>query len=533
MHPKKYNRNLRRKFRKFVKKWIATNLEPIDCSDDLDFNEWLESTNYPEWRKQEIIKAYKELPLNSYGEIDENQFINHSIKIFAKEEYYPEYKHFRGIWARSDSAKCVVGPFFRKIEKELFKLPYFIKKIPKHDRPKYINDFMNDCSLRFQGTDYTSFESHFTTDMMDDCEFELYRYMSSKNTKAAMLCRLIFKILASDNYAVNKYFTVKVNAKRMSGEMNTSLGNGFSNLMFLLFACEHYKLKYSGPIIEGDDALIGLSDRVPQEYYDKMGLNVKLEFVEDISEGSFCGLVYDPIELVNIREPLETLCTTPWVTRKYATCNKTTYYELLRSKALSLMYEYPGCPIVYNYGKKIFELLSEYEIKLRYEDSYKYEQQLKCYQAYLTDTLPYKETGPRTRLLMEKVFGVTVSQQLRIEKEISNMTILDLNLPSVLELTPGVWRNNFDNYVLHNKHADVKTLTRPQFLKYEKLNIHRVISMKRARLLSGKKLTYQEFCIGKIGDCKQQYADYCFRHDDANKRLKINNRKIEFGGERN
>lgn len=523
--PKRYNRNERRRFRKFVRKWVKENLEPIDMSDDLDFNEWLESTNYPEWRKIEIRKAKENLPYYN-GEIDEKKFINHEIKIFAKEEYYPEYKHFRGIWARSDSAKALLGPFFRKIEKKLFSLPYFIKKVPKNERPKYINDFMNDCSLKFQGTDYTSFESHFTTDMMDDCEFELYRYMSSKNAKAQLLCRLLFKILASENIAINKYFSIKVNAKRMSGEMNTSLGNGFSNLMFLLYACHKYKLSFSGPIIEGDDALIGLNSRIPQEYYDSMGLNVKLEFVDDISEGSFCGLVYDPVELINIREPLETLCTTPWITRKYASSSLSTYYSLLRSKALSLMFEYPGCPIVYDYGKKIFDLLSEYEIKLKFEDSYKFELQKNAYDAYVNNKIPFVETGPRTRLLMEKVFKVSVADQLRIEEEIKNMTIGNLDIPSVLDLVPDVWKVNFNNYVLENKHQSFNNLCRPDWLRYEPLDIHRIIKLNRGKLLANKLLTYSEFASGKTKSCQEEYKLYKDRYYDARKRHKINNQAI-------
>lgn len=523
--PKKYNRNERRKFRKFVRLWVRQNLEPIDMNDDLDFEEWLESTNYPQKRKEDIRKAKNKLPTFN-GEIDEKKFTNHMIKIFAKEEYYPEPKHFRGIWARDDSAKALLGPFFRKIEKKLFSLPYFIKKIPKNDRPKYINDFMNDCALRFQGTDYTSFESHFTTDMMDDCEFELYRYMSSKNPKAQLLCRLLFKILATENFAVNKYFTIKVNAKRMSGEMNTSLGNGFSNLMFLLYACHKYKLSYSGPIIEGDDALIGLNSRIPQEYYDNMGLNVKLEFVDDISEGSFCGLVYDPIELINIREPLETLCTTPWVPRKYACSSLKTYYSLLRSKALSLMFEYPGCPIIYDYGKKIFELLSEYEIKLKYEDSYKFELNKQAYDAYVNDKIPFVETGPRTRQLMEKVFKIDVATQHRIESEIQLMTIDNFNLPCVLDILPDAWKINYDDYVYYNKFSSFRNLCKPNFLKFEEPKFHKIIKTNRKKLVSSKMLTYEQFSFGKTLDCKEDYEVYKFRYVEAIRRQKINNMKI-------
>lgn len=520
-NPPKYDKKLRRKFRRFVKKWLCDNMAPIDPDEKFDFEEWLSNTNYPEWRKQEIRKkAPKEGYL--FDEVQTKEFKNFDVKLFTKEEYYPEYKHFRGIWARSDEAKAIMGPFFRKIEKKLFALPYFIKKIPKNERPAYINNFMNSNILKFQGTDYTSFESLFTTDMMDDCEFELYRYMSSLNPEAQLRCRYIFRLLASKNFAKNKFFTVLVDAKRMSGEMNTSLGNGFSNLMFLLFAVHYYKREYSGPIIEGDDALIGLSESIPPEYYQKMGLNVKMEFIDDISEGSFCGLVYDPQELINIRDPCEPLCTTTWVTRKYTSCNKNLYYSLLRSKSLSLMYEYPGCPILYKYGKKIFDLLSDYEIKLKYEDTYKFELAKQAYDSYIKNEIPYKEVGPRTRLLMEKIYNVPVYMQIQIEKEIDNMSISDMSLPTVLEIVPDLWKKNFDNYVLCNQESDIRNLTRPNFLEFPELQVEKIILLNKNRIMHLNKLTKQEYYQDKINKDPKLYEEYLCRYKDMKKRHKIN-----------
>lgn len=528
--PPKYDKKMRIKFRRFVKRWLRTNLEPIEENYSFDFEEWLASTNYPDWRKEEIRAAF---PTDAYvkGEIDFNKDYFYKLNLFAKEEYYPEYKHFRGIWARSDAAKGIAGPFFRRIEQALFKLPYFIKKVPKQDRPAYINEFMNNNYLRFQGTDYTSFESLFTTDMMDDCEFELYRYMSSRNPKAQLLCRLLFKIIATQNIADNRFFSVRVDAKRMSGEMNTSLGNGFSNLMFLLFAIHHYKLEHSGPIIEGDDALVGLSDRIPDEYYTKMGLNVKLEFVENISEGSFCGLVYDSEELTNIRDPREVLCTTPWVTRKYAFSNDNTYYSLLRSKALSLMFEYPRSPIIFKYGKKIFELLSSYEIVLSSESNYKYELSKNYYEQYMENNFPQGEPGPRTRLLMEKMFQVPVSLQLIIEAEIDSITIDNFDIPSALQLMPDVWISNFSNYAIKSTYQTQKQICFPTRLSYPKIEGDSIIEVVRKKLNSKEKLTYDEFFAFKkekdLFKKKEMYDIYVSRWKDAIDRIACNKRKIE------
>lgn len=221
--PPRFNRATRRRFEKFVDNWLLKNIEPFAPTETFDFDEWLATVNHPDWRKQEIKKARRcgpyldgEIPqgpgLHSKYNLDED--VNYVVKLFTKEEYYPEYKHHRGIWAREDAAKAVMGPFFAKIEKVLFKLPYFIKKIPKNDRPAYIQKFMDEVKLKFHTSDYTSFESHFTTDMMDSCEFKLYRHMSKNNIQAQRYCQLIFRIIAATNVVINKYFTILVDVKR-------------------------------------------------------------------------------------------------------------------------------------------------------------------------------------------------------------------------------------------------------------------------------------------------------------------------------
>jgi len=45
----------------------------------------------------------------------------------------------RLIFSRDDHYKTVVGPMFKRIEKELFKLPHFIKNVPVEQRSEYIH----------------------------------------------------------------------------------------------------------------------------------------------------------------------------------------------------------------------------------------------------------------------------------------------------------------------------------------------------------------------------------------------------------
>lgn len=519
--PPKPNRKMRRRFQRFVRRWLIKNLEPFAPDETFDFEEWLSHTNYPDWRKVEIRKARRDGPYLD-GEIDHPGNSDYKVKLFTKEEYYPEYKHFRGIWAREDAAKAVMGPFFHKVEKILFALPNFIKTVPKNERPQFINDLLKDDSCKYQCTDYTSYESQFTCELMQQCEFELYRHMSKNNPQAQRYCQLIFKIIAGSNVVVNKFFTVMVDAKRQSGEMNTSLGNGFTNLMILKFAKYVFKLKDTEDIVEGDDGLAALSADIPKQFYDDMGLNVKMETVDDISEASFCGLVYDPEELTNIRDPRDTLATLPWVTKKYAFCSKKVYMSLLKSKALSLIYEYPGCPIVYKYGKKIFDILSDYEVMLVREDQYQYERMKEAQDAYVQNKMPYKEVGPRTRILMEKVFKIPVSEQLLIESQIDEMTIDNFNIPAASNIMPAVWKSNYDNYVKEWKHSTMSAICRPIFPNHPELVGEGLISMKKGKMLSNKLIDKSTYYSNRINKDPKLYDNYVDRYNTSKQLHKDN-----------
>jgi hypothetical protein len=444
--PKRPNKKLFKAFRCFVRKWLIDNLEPLDTEEMFDFEEWLSGTNYTDKRKQELRKAWEGVISDEL--LDSNELnINAKVKYFVKEEWYPEYKHFRGIWAREDAFKAICGPFFKKIEEALFKLPYFIKKIPKDKRADYIMDFMYNPVYLFESTDFTAYESHFTTYVMYYCERELYKHMVRRNLQGLRLLRLIFHVIANFNYVINKYFTLAILAKRMSGEMNTSLGNGFSNLMLLLFACFYYKIDFTGPVVEGDDGLLGLSREIPPSYFVDMGFNVKM-ILSDISHASFCGMIFDPEERINITDPRKPLCTIMWVPRKYASASQKTIKGLIKSKALSLIFEYPGCPILCVLGAKLFSLLSGVEMINIGQTNYEKKRFNEILLRYANSDIPVKPIGPRSRDLMEHMFGISVQQQLLIEADIERMTLDNWDTNSALLIMPELWVSNYNNYVV-------------------------------------------------------------------------------------
>jgi hypothetical protein len=503
---------------------------------------WLSQTNYPEWRKKELRLAYDNIQ-NDEGlyKFTDNIHKHGVVKIFVKDEFYPEFKYPRAIWARQDEFKVIAGPIFKEIEKKLFDLPYFIKKVPKQDRPKFLHEFLECDDFIYQGTDYTSYEAHFNEDMQDDCEFELYRHMMQHNDHLKKVLHMIFQVTATYNLIKNKYFTLMTYAKRMSGEMNTSLGNGFSNLMFLKFGLHRYKIPHKGPVVEGDDALLSLKTQLPQEYYDEMGLNVKLEVFDTLGEASFCGNVFSSDELINITEPIYYLCTTPWLSKLYTHAGPKKKWELTKCKALSLAWEYPGCPILSNYAHKLLSLLHDFEVGSSRCGSWELERQQLAKQSYLSGTLQKIDPGPSTRLLMQTKYGITVEEQLQIERDIDNMTLTHFESQTALRLCPDSWKENYNNYCFKEYYTDVINIDYPPFLtglaEKEFERIFRVRNTRIMKKMNQGNLTKKDYMeLNKVrfdsaGLTIQQrnakFDKYINKRRNINKRIKNNDPKMQ------
>lgn len=77
----------------------------------------------------------------------------------------------------------------------------------------------------------------------------------------------------------------------MSGDMCTSLGNGFSNKM----KAEFLAYKAGGTIdgfVEGDDGLFVTNFELRSSDYEKLGFTIKIEEIADPCEASFCGMIF-------------------------------------------------------------------------------------------------------------------------------------------------------------------------------------------------------------------------------------------------
>jgi hypothetical protein len=452
--PPQPNRAMLRRLKAFVRRYVRTHFRPLHRDVDTSVETWLSKTNYPLWRKEELLRKFK-LVTNRR---DKKYF---RVKSFVKDETYSEFKHARGINSRTDEFKCFVGPIFRLIEEQIYQNKHFIKHVPVRERPNVISERLFRVGAVYLATDYTAFESLFTQEIMRTVEFELYRYMTKDLACHKEFMWYCYHVLAGTNYCDYKNFQVTLEATRMSGEMCTSLGNGFSNLMFMLFMLEEKKCTGVDGFVEGDDGLFAFEGPVPsEEDFAQLGLRIKIIEHKDLARASFCGIIFDLSDRINVTNPMEVLCSVGWTSARYARSKSSKLKSLLRCKALSLAHQYPGCPIIQPLAFKLLELTRGAEIKRMIFSSpafnnWERDQLINAYRD--EKSIVELPIGNNTRCLVAEEFGLSLADQDYIEERILKMPYLQVLCDPYLEsLCPQQWRSFFDRYSFRaHPHSDL------------------------------------------------------------------------------
>jgi len=324
-----------------------------------------------------------------------------------------------------------MGPLIKSIEKVVYSHPAFIKNIPVHLRPSYISKRI--IGPRVYSTDYTSFESSFGP-LAASVQFIFYSFITNST-----IATFIGYCMYLDNRCVFAFFTIIVQFRRMSGDMDTSLGNGIYNLI-----CISYVVYRAGSglmwamfniIVEGDDSLFVVQARweITKEQFESLGLTVKIETHIHVNRASFCGQIYDLTSMSVLTNPLKVLSRFGYTDRRYLNSSDRTKMTLLRAVAFSLWYQYSGCPVVGPLSKRLLELTRGYHVKPELLNHYKFN-----YEVPLSETRAFAMFDGRitdeSRSIVQELFKLPVSVQTLWEDQISRMQLGELKLPGIRSL---------------------------------------------------------------------------------------------------
>lgn len=476
------SRKLRREFARYVELWLRRNLQPLTQEEYMTMDEWLDTTTYSQERKRQLKECWERCG----GKPTKRMLA--LVKSFVKDESYPEYKFPRGIYSRSDQAKCLFGPLVQSVSKKLFNMHWFIKKIPVADRPRVIYDKLFKPNASYTYTDYTSFEAHFTAELMNICENKLYKHSVSRLSKDQQdVAKMMAETKVGTNKIIFKTFNCQMEAGRMSGEMDTSASNGFTNLMLYLFAsnkagCEEADVH---GFVEGDDGIFRNDGPAPDsDLFKSLGMTIKIGVTKTLETASFCGQIYDIEDMAVVTDVKEVVARLGWTNKKYVRAGKQVLLELLRSRGFSLVYQYGRCPILGKLGQKILELTSKITVRQSIIDQMDGWEKERYYEA-LKYGPQIKEPGLATRQLVEKMYDLPVKEQLDIEEKIENMTTLG-PLPFVFETVPKDWMHYYEVYSVSR--MDEKPIwinSKPRLLIARLVKANALTDVLAARLLRG------------------------------------------------
>lgn len=440
----KLNRRRIRKLKKFVTAWCKKHLVPLSPDSMITFEEWLATTIYTEGKKKILRREYEWLMENG-GELRAR---DRRCKSFVKDESYIAYKHFRQINARPDRYKVLVAPIFKLIEKAVFALDPFIKKVPCADRPRYILERLQRDGATYVATDYTSFEALFSPELLDAVEFNIYAYMVQFLPEGRNFMREVRRTQGGKNTCMFKDYKTEVPGRRMSGEMCTSLGNGVTNLLVMLFLCQELGSSCVG-VVEGDDGLNSIVGKIPTERdFEELGMVIKLDKHTRLSTASFCGLVFDEEELINVTDVRKQMATFGWTPERYVNASDKTLQHLLRAKGFSLVHQYAGCPVLQSLGYSALRRTAHLgsvsrSIAVVSKNMSQYDREwLLGFGGKVPEpTL----VGPKTRKLVEELYGVTIQQQLALEKYFDEVQVIE-PIPQMGVEYPSDWTDFFERY---------------------------------------------------------------------------------------
>lgn len=457
----KGNKAFFRLFARYCKWFNETYYTPLKIDELMDFEAWLSTRNLPGWRKEELRKAHEKVKnmtiLRKYQ----------LVRRFMKWEFYEEPKAPRNISPYPDEFKVITGPIHAPMEEQIMKLPWFIHRVPVPERARWMEEkFSKYKVMQKMNSDYSSWELSIGEEMLKANEVPTLKYFyknfspdSNPWKIAALSLKKINAVYGNRKDGI--IWETKEDPARQSGKSDTYFANSDTNLKVSCFlsALHHFANGRLDSIytrienfmelaISGDDKVEAnhWGQYPDAQWYRQMGIICKTEFIREVGDGSFCGLIYHPDVLHNLADPYKHLMKFGYTKPPYAKAKETKLKALLRVKGFSYCYEYGHCPILGALGEYACRVTSGIDVRTvihsKTFDSFKRERLINSINSGL------KKAGVvdvKSRILFEKMYKITVEEQLRVEAILNkkqDLRPLDLGLNFDKK-----YARNYENYV--------------------------------------------------------------------------------------
>lgn len=418
-----------RKFYRFVKSKQSKLFGRLPYNEVNSIPEWIERTRYTASQKVELTRLFMEhFPdVSNDSSCPDTMRLRELLRIlaFIKLEFYPTMKMFRAILGRNDLAKLMLGCLVKSIEDVVYQCKHFVKHVPWHERPNFVEDLFCAYSRCVNG-DMTSFEASIKS-RLAYVEYIVYKYVTNK-----WVATLIYASLYKINLIIFAWFCCIMEACRASGDVTTAIGNALVCMFVWLYVLEVLcRILTYALLCEGDDNLCSFeSDIVPTaDMFKQFGLICKIEYPEHYSKASFCGMIFPPNTGLILTDPLKVMLRFGWIEAKWSNASLQTILSLYRGKALCNIYQYGGCPVIDALSYAVLRVTRKYTKRIRVQE--KHHLNLDFVPADENRLPPRKEVLAESRLYIEELFGLDCETQVQYEKFFDSQDDL-FNIPDLL-----------------------------------------------------------------------------------------------------
>lgn len=403
----------------FVKQEILPRFPIIEpgLTDEFLLENWLAKSNYNTRRKNKLRELNK-IMQTSFRYNERNFY----CRSFIKAEFYPEVKEARIINSRTDYFKSYVGGIISVIQ-ELVMKEHFVKHLTPDQIAAKLDEVSRDYSFVYE-TDYSSFEGSFSKEFMLNVEYALFEHMLINYPNYQ---EYLFLCYSHDNVINFKnILTARFQGSRMSGDMWTSLANGFTNYCLVEWYM-HKQMLRSGPfkydfLVEGDDGFIATGVELNQIQDDArlLGFSLKCEKHKSKNDLSFCGICeYEGRLVPDINRYLSHygLCCDQTIVKCFSSTSKRSKKHLrdwIHSKALSLLAVSKGIPVL--------QAVAQQQLRLggRFNPKYVDWWESQFYDFHNLNQMKAEPISDGMRKFVETRFNIPIQIQLRIESELKH-----------------------------------------------------------------------------------------------------------------
>lgn len=406
--------DLRNEYFDFVRTKILPRIPilPANLDERYLLDEWLSHSNYNQKRQNVLRQKYEEFERG----MKPSRFL--ACKSFIKAEFYQSMKEPRIINSRSDWFKAKVGGYIHAMESLVYD-EHFIKHKPPLEVARIMKDIADGFSY-FYETDYSSFEGTFYQDLMMNVELRLFQHCLHNYPN---IVSLITRCYTSKNVIVfkNKY-VASFKGSRMSGDMWTSMANGFTNKTIVEFML--YKAQSDGNyLVEGDDGYICSAKPLDVTIPNSLGFSLKCEAKEDFNDVSFCSLHQHENLLVpdvnrilrNYGAVIDFQLVNAFKRSNESKRARKLLRDYAKSKAYSLLSRCRGVPILQSMALQQIDFFKDAHVRRQFCDYWS-----NTMFSLDVDISPIQITKSM-REYVDKNFGISPDVQSRVEKEISEM----------------------------------------------------------------------------------------------------------------